>query len=135
MPETRGTRVTDTYFFSIKFELPKNASADRATQALEEFTQAINSKKAQQIPFSDKIVNKVIEVLSKLLSPNNQPDTNKVAPGPRVVERPRGQANKKKSARQGVDNNKQQRTLRPRPPMHDQKYSRGTRVNKKFGNK
>ena len=101
IPETRGTRVTDTYvFIPTKFELPKNAAADRATQALEEFIQAINSKKAQQIPFSDKSINKAIEVLSKLLSPNNQPDTNKVAPGPRVVECPRVQAKKNKSTRQ-----------------------------------
>ena len=53
-----------------------------------------------------------------------------------MVEGPRVQAKKNKKAHQEVDNKEQSRQmLQPRPPLHDQKYSRGTRVNKKFGNK
>ena len=53
IPETRGTRDLDTYVLLLtKFELPQTAAADQATQALEEFTAAIQLKTSNGIPLS-----------------------------------------------------------------------------------
>ena len=55
-------------FIPSKFELPANAAADRSTVALEELTNALNSKRSRDIPFTDKGINNAIRALRNVLS-------------------------------------------------------------------
>lgn len=65
IPESRGTCYSHTYvFFPTKFELPAMAAADRATQALEEFTVVLQSKTSTEIPCTPKSINIAIQQLS-----------------------------------------------------------------------
>ena len=83
IPKTRGVRDSDTYvFLPTKFEMPETAAADRMTIALEELTEAICNTK-EQIPFTDKSINKAIEALTKILSQNRPSATKKTASAPR----------------------------------------------------
>ena len=87
IPETRGTRDSDTYvFLPTKFELPHTAAADRATQALEEFTAAIRSKTSEGIPFTDKSINNAIRQLSSILSSRRATTSKGGEAAPRVAE-------------------------------------------------
>ena len=89
IPSTRGNVHTDTYIFiPSKFELPKNAAADRATKALEEFTAAMKAKRNRDKPSTDKSINNAIGVLSGLLQATTSTVTRqRVSEG--EAERPR----------------------------------------------
>ena len=135
IPTTRGNRHTDTYvFIPSKFELPANAAADRVTKALEEFTAAMKSKRNRDIPFTKKSINDAISVLSKLFQPTTQAATN--ATRPRVsevrVQRPRVDDNNNNNNNNN-NNARPPRVLRPQQQVHRQKYLRGTRVYRMFG--
>ena len=143
IPTTKGNRHTDTYvFIPSKFELPENIAADRATTALEEFTAAMKSKRNWDIPFTNKSINNAIGILSNLLKPTTQAAANNTATHPRVseveVQRPRVDNNNNNNSCPRVNNNTNNdvpppRVLRPRVKVHQQKYSRGTRVYRIFG--
>ena len=54
IPETQGTRVTDTFvFLPSKFELPATAMADQTTMALEKLTVALNDRTIDTIPVNN----------------------------------------------------------------------------------
>ena len=106
--------------------MPETAAVDRMTIALEELTEAICNTK-EQIPFTDKSINKAIEALTKILSQNRPSATKK------TVSVPRESASRKDTRVARVNNS--QRVLRPRVAMKHQVYSRGTRTYKSFNNK
>jgi hypothetical protein len=70
IPKTRGTRVSDTVvFLPEKYSMSTTASADRASAALEELTEALKNPAAAK-PFlntSNKL-NAAIEALTEILS-------------------------------------------------------------------
>ena len=86
-PSTRGKKHTDTYvFISSKFKLPKNAVADQATKALEEFTATMKAKQNCDITCIDKSINNAIGVLSNLLKSTTQVAATNNATRLRVLE-------------------------------------------------
>ena len=93
IPETRATRVTDTYvFLPTKFELPATAMADRTTMALEELTEALNDRALDTIPVNDQHdINRQLQRIRTILTPQPAPTpaTTKTpspaAGAPRVV--------------------------------------------------
>jgi hypothetical protein len=90
IPKTRGTRVSDTVvFLPEKYTMPTTASADRASAALEELTEALQNPAAAK-PFlntSNKL-NAAIEALTEILATNRStsPPNNEASP-PRVSGR------------------------------------------------
>jgi hypothetical protein len=92
IPKTRGTRVSDTVvFLPEKYSMPTTASADRASTALEELTEALKNPAAAK-PFlntGNKLnasIEASTEILSKSKSTNVPKSEEKVSP-PRVSER------------------------------------------------
>jgi hypothetical protein len=72
IPKTRGTRVSDTVvFLPEKSSMPTTASADRASTALEELTEALKNPAATK-PFlnTGNKLNAAIEALTEILSTN-----------------------------------------------------------------
>ena len=159
IPSTRGTRITDTYvFIPSKFELPANAAADRSTVALEEFTNALNSKRSRDIPFTDKGINNAIRALRNVLSTtgrvtqNDRPDVTRprvvtranrtptvvnnngrtVAQPPRVQQRNNNNNNRYVQPPRVHNNPTRTMSLRQRPQVIAQVHTVGTRVYKVF---
>ena len=95
IPETRATRVTDTYvFLPTKFELPATAMADRTTMALEELTAALNDRALDTIPVNDQHdINRQLQRIRTILTPQPSPTPATTttplpaAGAPRVVRR------------------------------------------------
>ena len=96
IPETRATRVTDTYvFLPTKFELPATAMADRTTLALEELTAALNDRALDTIPVNDQHdINRQLQRIRTILTPQpastpatTTTTTSPAAGAPRVVRR------------------------------------------------
>lgn len=80
VPNTRGIQNMDTYvFLPSKFELTVNEAANKATVALEEFTAAIKKPEIKQIIFETTTINKAINVLTDLSSPNQTTTTKYTA--------------------------------------------------------
>ena len=87
VPSTKGIRNTDTYvFLPTKYALPKTAAADRATTALEEFTDAIKKPATKTIPLQQSSINNAINALTGLLSPNEAATTTQENAVPLRVE-------------------------------------------------
>ena len=160
IPETRATRVTDTYvFLPTKFELPATAMADRTTMALEELTAALNDRTLDTIPVNDQHdLNRQLQRIRTILTPQPAPTpattTSPAAGAPRVdrrepaapprvnngngstrVLRSQAQDRRELAAPPRVNSgNGSTRVLRSqsRAPVYAQKYTRGTRVYKMF---
>jgi len=121
IPETSGTRNSDTYvFLPTKFELPQTAATDQATQTLEEFTAAIQSKTTNGIPFTNKSINNAIRQLSSILSSQRDTTSKGEVASPRVAE---------DNASPRVLQNETTRSLQKR---HTQKHAINTKVYKIF---
>ena len=119
VPSTKGIRNTDTYvFLPTKYALPKTAAADRATAALEEFTDAIKKPATKTIPLQQSSINNAINALTGLLSPNETATTTQENAVPPRVETRQTQAPPRvqttTSAPPRVNNNNNDRVLRPR---------------------
>jgi hypothetical protein len=68
IPKTRGTRVSDTVvFLPENYSMPTTASADRASAALEELTEALKNP-AEAKPFlnTGNKLNAAIEALTEI---------------------------------------------------------------------
>jgi hypothetical protein len=79
IPKTRGTRVSDTVvFLPEKNSMPTTASADRASTALEELTEALKNLTAAK-PFlnTGNKLNAAIEALTEILSKFKSTDAPK----------------------------------------------------------
>ena len=117
--------------------MPENAAADCATKALEVFTAVMKSKRNRDILFTDKSINNVIGVLSNLLNPTRTVPTSATLPraAEANVRLPRVDVSNNDNRPPRVNNNTDTpaRVLRPRLHLHLQKYSRGTRVERIFG--
>ena len=96
IPETRATRVTDTYvFLPTKFELPATAMADRTTLALEELPAALNDRTVNTIPVNNQHdINRQLQQITTILTPQPAPTpatttttTSPAAEAPRVARR------------------------------------------------
>ena len=119
VPSTKGIRNTDTYvFLPTKYALPKTAAADRATAALEEFTDAIKKPATKTIPLQQSSINKAIDALTGLLSPNKTATTTQETVAPMLETSqtqtqapPRVQTQTQTPPR--VNNNQSDRVLRP----------------------
>jgi hypothetical protein len=89
IPKTRGTRVSDTaVFLPEKYSMPTTASADRASAALEELTEALKNPAAAK-PFLNigNKLNAAIEALTEILSIKRGTTTpNSGVSPPRVSE-------------------------------------------------
>jgi hypothetical protein len=89
IPKTRGARVSDTVvFFPEKYSMTTTASADRASTALEELTEALKNPAAAK-PFlnTGNKLNAAIEALTERLSNRSTTPPNSGASPPRVSER------------------------------------------------
>jgi hypothetical protein len=90
IPKTRGTRVSDTVvFLPEKYSMPTTVSADRASAALEELTEASKNPEAAK-PFllnTGNKLNAAIAALSEILSTNRGTTPSNGASPPRVSER------------------------------------------------
>lgn len=86
IPKTGGTRVSDTIqLFPHTYKLPHNSQTDRATAALEDFTEAITKLKPRGPPsVKDSTQHKFLQELHEVL--NQQQQTNPRIPAkiPRV---------------------------------------------------
>ena len=102
----------------------------------------MKAKQNCNIPFTDKSINNAIGVSSKLLKPTSTIAPTNSATLPRVSEAaarvrpPRVEARPSRVDASNNDSNtdnKPARVLTLRPQIHQQKYSRGTRVYRIFG--
>jgi hypothetical protein len=109
MPKTRATRVSDTVvFLPEKYSMPTTASADRASTALEELTEALKNPAAAK-PFlnTGNKLNAAIEALTEILAANQgtTPSNSETVQPPRV--------DPTRAVSTGVTNDPKQ-TLRPK---------------------
>jgi hypothetical protein len=87
IPKTRGTRVSDTVvFLPEKYSMPTTASADRASAALEELTDALkNPAEAKPCLNTGNKLNAAIAALTEILATNRSTSpSNSEASPPRV---------------------------------------------------
>ena len=116
---TKGVRNTEKYvFIPTKYALLETAAADRATVALEEFTDAIKKTATKTMPLKQTSINKAIEALTRLLLPNKKATTTKENVVPPRVET----IQTKTQAHPRVKNNQSDHVLRPRHEEIPQKY-------------
>jgi hypothetical protein len=90
IPKTRGTRVSDTVvFLPEKYSMPTTASADRASTALEELTEALKNPAAAK-PFlnTGNNLNEAIKALTEILSKRSSPSNSKASPSRVSEQRP-----------------------------------------------
>ena len=128
IPETRATRVTDTYvFLPTKFELPATAMADQTTMALEELTAALNDRALDTILVNNNNnLNRRLQQIRTILTPRPAPVPAPAAAAPRVARR------HALPPRVNKHHEPAPRVLRPRVPVYAQTSTRGTQVYKMF---